>query len=79
MAAIRPLLPFENRVECHCSERSRHQLVGEVGIAAAKIVGQIADDGLFLGKPLDLFAERLADTHLLAMAERVGFAVLLQA
>ena len=41
------------------------------GSPRAQLVGQIADDGLFLASRLIFFAEALRDAHLLAMAERV--------
>src|SRR5208283_4178837 len=49
--------------------------VDKTRTAGAKIVGQVADNGLFAGGGLDLVAQVLCHAHLLAVAEGIGLAV----
>src|SRR5436190_10139930 len=42
-------LALQHRIERHRSEGQRDHLIDEIRIARAKVVGQVADDGVFLG------------------------------
>jgi hypothetical protein len=75
MPVISAALAFGHGVHGHVAEGGGDELVGEVGIAGAEIVGEVADDGLFLGAGLDLGCEVVADVGLLLVAVGVGFAV----
>ena len=65
-------------IDRHAGEGGGHHLVDEVRAAAAQVVGEIADDGLFAQRLLDFVAQIFAHVLLLAMAEGVGFAVFLE-
>ena len=59
-------------------EGDGHELVDGVGLAAAQVVGQVADHDFVAGAAADFLAQGLADVGFLAMAVGVGFAVFLR-
>ena len=70
-----PMLPPADAIHRHSSERGSHQPVNKIRIPAAKIVSQIAHDGLLAGRLLDLNAQVLADAHFFSMTESVGISI----
>ena len=70
-----PVDSLANQIHRDIAKRGRHHLVEGIRLAAAQIVGQIADHGLIAGAALDLLAQRLPDVRLLFVAEGVRLAV----
>src|SRR5262249_5471458 len=59
----------------HVAERQAHQLVDEVRVARAQIVGEVGRHRFLAGALLDFLGQRLGDARLLAVAVGVGVAV----
>src|SRR5499427_5245018 len=68
-------LTLQHGVVGQVAERQAYQLVDEVRVARAQIVGEVGRHRLLASALLDLVGQRLGDARLLTVAVRVGFAV----
>src|SRR5713226_4558082 len=64
-------------VDGNVGESDGDELVDGIGLAAAQVVGQVADHDFVAGAAANFFAEGLADVRLFTMTVGIGFAVFL--
>src|SRR5229473_8487962 len=65
------------QVDGNVCESDGDELVDGIGLAAAQVVGQVADHDFVPGAAANFFAEGLADVRLFTMTVGIGFAVFL--
>src|ERR1700730_2670159 len=68
---------IQHGVVCHVAEGHAYELVDEVWVAGAQVVGEVRRDCLLAGAPLDLVGKRLGHARLLAVAVCIRFAIFL--